>query len=309
MAGLALAAAGVTVGVTLLTRTTPPAPPAAVKQRGRPPILFDLGVRTDAEATALRRGEALYANGHLQEARTVFERYRGSLEAQVGTALTTWPAGRGRIEQLGRAHPRSPVVQYTLGVARFWVGEFAGADAAWRRTKTADPDSAYAVRADSFLHPGDAPGLPEFTPSFPAPAALARLTPIQQYRYLRARARTGGVRAKLLYGVELQNLNRPVSAEREFVAAAALGPHDPDAQVAAAVGLFDKGHPAVAFARLGPLVRVFPGAITVRYHLGLLLIWTGRTEAAKVELRRVIGAGPSPFFSTARLLLAKLPGK
>lgn len=311
VAALALAAAGATVGVTLLTRTgtgggsTQAAP---VKQSGRPPFLVDLGVRTDAEASALARAGDLYTHGHVKAARAVFVRYR-SLEAQIGLALTDWPAGFGRIEQLARSHPGSALAQYTVGVARFWEGRFAGADAAWTRAKAIRPDSAYAVRADTFLHPGDAPGLPQFAPSFPAPAALSRLTPIQQYRYLRAQARKGGTRARLLYGVELQNLNRPVSAEREFAAAAALAPHDPDAQVAAAVGLFDKARPSVAFARLGPLVRVFPKAITVRYHLGLMLVWIGRVDAAKVQLRKVVDAGPSPFLSTAQLLLARLAHK
>jgi len=165
------------------------------------------------------------------------------------------------------------------------------------------------VRAETLLYPRDFQGLPQFTPSFPAPAALVRLTPLQQYRFLRARARNGGVRSKLLYGAELQNLNRPVSAEREFAAAAAQAPHNADAQVAAAVGLFDKARPSVAFARLGPLVRVFPKAITVRYHLGLMLIWIHQLQAARVQLQKVVDAGPSPFFSTAQLLLEKLPRK
>jgi len=34
----------------------------------------------------------------------------------------------------------------------------------------------------------------------------------------------------LLYGAALQKLGRPVSAEREFAAAAKLAPGDPDAQ-------------------------------------------------------------------------------
>ena len=57
---------------------------------------------------------------------------------------------------------------------------------------------------------------------------------------------------KLLYGAALLRLGRTVSAEREFAAAAALAPHDADAQVAAAVGRFDKANPSLAFSRLGP---------------------------------------------------------
>jgi hypothetical protein len=85
--------------------------------------------------------------------------------------------------------------------------------------------------------------------------------------------------------VALQNLGRPVSAERQFRAAEALAPRDPESRTAAAVGLFDKDDPALAFGRLGPLTRAFPRAATVRFHLGLLLLWIGQAEQGKRELR------------------------
>jgi len=62
-AAVALAAAGVTVGLTLATRTTPPKPH---KQAGRPPLVLDFGVRTDAEAVALRRAADLYDAGKIE---------------------------------------------------------------------------------------------------------------------------------------------------------------------------------------------------------------------------------------------------
>jgi tetratricopeptide (TPR) repeat protein len=307
VAALALAAAGATVSATLLTRTgtggkTQAAP---TKQKGAPPLLLDLSARTDPEAAALRRAAVLYADGRRKAAGAVFGRYR-SLEAQEGAALAAWPDGFARLGGLARAHPRSSLAQLTLGIGLFWQGRLPEAQAAWRKAKAAQPDTAYAVRAGDLLHPRDAPGLPQFLPSFPAPAELSRLSPLGQYAFLRAQARSGGPHAKLLYGVELQNLGRPVSAEREFAAAAALAPHDPDARVAAAVGLFDKDRPSVAFARLGPLVRIFPTAVTVRFHLGLMLLWIGRLKAAKLQLQRVVVAGRSPFLADAKLFLAKL---
>jgi hypothetical protein len=150
------------------------------------------------------------------------------------------------------------------------------------------------------------PGLPFFVPSFPAPKELDRLSPPQQFAFLEARARRGGFREKLLYGTALQQLDRPRSAEREFAAAAALAPRDAEAQVAAAVGLFDKDRPAVAFGKLGPLTRVFPKAVTVRFHLGLMLLWIRNVEAAKVQLRKVVDAGPSPYERYAQQFLQKL---
>src|ERR671937_1726918 len=104
------------------------------------------------------------------------------------------------------------------------------------------------------------PGLPLFVPSFPSPPALAHLSPPEQLAFLERGAREGGAHAKLLYGVALQRLDRPLSAEREFAAAAALAPHDADAQTAAAVGRFTKDHPERAFSRLGPLATTFPHA-------------------------------------------------
>src|SRR5689334_16056549 len=82
-----LAEAGATVGVTLATRTPPPAAETSrpVVRRGSPPLVLDLGVRTDREARALRRAEGLYDAGKRAAAGRVFGRYR-SLEARVGAA-------------------------------------------------------------------------------------------------------------------------------------------------------------------------------------------------------------------------------
>ncbi len=55
--------------------------------------------------------------------------------------------------------------------------------------------------------------------------------------------------------------------------------------MAAAVARFDKAAPAGAFSRLGPLSRRFPRAATVRFHLGLLLLWSGELKEARRQLR------------------------
>jgi tetratricopeptide (TPR) repeat protein len=306
----ALAAAAATVGATLLTRTgTPGSTTAApVVQKGAPELNLDLGVRTDAEAVALRRALDLYDHGHRKAAGAIFRRY-SSLEARVGAALAGWPDGFDRLAEIEQTHPRSSLAQLELGLAFFWQGRLPQAQAAWRAARRAQPDTSYAIRADDLLHPRYAPGLPPFSPSFPSPRLLDRLAPPKQLAYLAAHARTGGARDKLLYGAALQKLGRPVSAERQFAAAAALAPHDVDALVADAVGRFDKANPSAAFSRLGPLVRMFPKATTVRFHLGLMLLWIGQLKTARAELGRVSAAGPSPFLAEARLLLAKLSGK
>lgn len=307
---IALVAAGATVGATLATRTgtggQSTAPP--VRQKGAPELDLDLGVRTDAEAVALRRALTLYDRGSRKQARAIFARY-GSLEARLGAALAAWPDGFDRVASLAHAHPRSSLAQLELGLAFFWQGRLAQAETAWRKARRLQPDTSYALRAEDLLHPRDFTGHPPFSPSFPPPPELATLSPPQQLAFLAARARRPDAHAKLLYGAALQKLGRPLSAEREFAAAAKLAPRDADAQVAAAVGLFDKAHPSRAFSRLGPLVRVFPKAATVRFHLGLMLLWLGQVQAGKAELRRVVAAGPSPFRAPSQLLLAKTRAK
>ena len=215
----------------------------------------------------------------------MFERY-GSVEARVGAALSAWPDGFVELQNLSRDHPESGAAQLALGLGQFWRGQTGDAQRSWRRAAAAEPDSTYAVRADDFLHPElPVPGLPAFVPSFASPAPLERLSPPEQYAFLRRRAEKGKVRDVLLFGAALQRLGRPLSARREFERAAALAPNDSEALTAVAVGHFDKDRPAQAFSRLGPLTRRFPRAATVRFHLGLLLVWMGQVDDARRQFR------------------------
>ena len=308
VAAVAAVAAGLTVGVTVLTATHPGE--AAPKARpGTPPLVLDLGVRIDGEARALRRAARLYASGRRRQAAQVFEAY-DSLQARVGLAFARWPDDSlRRVEQLASEASGSAFAQLHLGFAFFWTGHGAQAVAAWRRAVRAQPDSASAVEADTLLHPNFARGLPAFVPTFGPPPGLSRLSPPRQLRALASAARRRDAHAKILYGVALQHLGRPLSAERQYTAAAELAPNDPQAQTAAAVGSFTKAAPVTAFSRLGPLTRRFPHAATVRFHLGLLLLWTGRLEAARIELRKAVADDPNgPLGREARLLLARLKG-
>jgi tetratricopeptide (TPR) repeat protein len=302
---VALAAAGLTVGLTLATRTTPPHPHT---QSGLPPLVLDLGVRTDPEAVALRRAAGLYDAGKADRAAPLFRQYR-SLEAEVGSALAAWPQGFGDLAALARANPRSSLVQLAYGLALFWRGDQSGATSAWRAARRAQPDTSYALRAEDLLHPNFPRGLPSFVPSFPAPPALARLSPPKQLAYLERRARSGGVRDKLLYGVALQRLGHQLSALREFEAAAALAPADAEPKVAVAVGRFDKADPSRTFSRLGPLARRYPRSQSVRFHLGLSLLWLGSVRQAKRELRLARAAGPKTTLGVeASRFLGRLQG-
>ncbi len=272
-----------------------------------PTLVLDLGVRSDAEATALRRANQLYSAGKRRRASAIFARYH-SVQSQIGAAFSRWPAGTvSRLERLAALHPRSAVVLLHLGLAQLSSGRAAAARAAWRRAAARDPDTESAVHADDLLHPTFVPGRPPFLPSFGLPSSVARLAAPRQFAALAAAARGGGVRAKLLYGAALQRLGRPVSAEREFEAAARLAPNAAEPLVAAAVGRFSKSQPVRAFARLGPLSGRFPSSQTVRFHLGELLLWIGELQKAEHQLRLARAAGPRTILGTsADQLLARL---
>jgi tetratricopeptide (TPR) repeat protein len=307
--GIALLAAGATVGATVLTRTdTSGASTAAAVPKGPPELDLDLGVRTDPEAVALRRALTLYDKGKRKQAEAIFSRY-GSLQAKIGAAVAEWPNGFDRLAAIAAEHPGSSLAQLELGLSFFQQDRVAQAETAWKKARRLEPDTSYAIRAEDLLHPSYFAGHPPFSPSFSAPAKLATLSRPQQFAFLAAQARKPDAHAKLLYGAALQKLGHAVSAEREFQAAAKLAPHDADAQVAAAVGRFDKANLSASFSRLGPLAKVFPKAPVVRFHLGLMLLWIGQVQAGKAQLEKVVAAGPSPFFSDAQLLLQKIPAK
>lgn len=305
----AAAAAALTVTATKLTaedRGPPPGSEGAAPAR-RPPLALDLGVRFDPAARALRRGESLFGRGRIAEARRIFAADR-TPAGRVGAAIAAWPNGTvERLRSLAGERAPSALVELHVGLALASTGRTADAERAWRAAVRAEPDTLSAVRASNLLHPDLAPGLPTFVPTFGAPPGVARLRADRQLAALAAAARRGGARAKLRFGVALQRLGKQRSAERQYSAAARLAPGDPEALVAAAVGRFDKANPARAFSRLGPLTRRFPRAATVRFHLGLMLLWIGELSEARRQLtlaRRVEPA--SPLAREAQRLLERL---
>jgi len=305
-AAAAAAAVGVVVGVVALqTDPVESAAPAPRARAGAPPLTFELGVRNDPEAVSLRRAVRLYAAGKRVAAGQAFARI-DSVEGRVGQAFATWPEGTvDRMNRLAGLHAQDSVVQLNLGVALYWSG-LPGAQDAWRAAAASDPDSAYAVTAANLLHPQYAPGLPIFVTTARPPRSLDGLAPAAQVALLR-RGAAQTVDGKLLYGIALQKLGRQRSAERVFAAAAREAPGNVEAQVAAAVGRFDKARPADAFSRLGPLTRRFPASATVRFHLGLLLLWSGDVKAARVQLVRATRIEPSsPLAAEARKYLDEL---
>lgn len=314
VAAASLATAGVTVGVTLAqsdrAKTAVAGAPVVGKPlTGAPPLVLELGVRDDAEARALRAASQLLVAGKRVDAARRFSLYH-SLDAQVAQIVAQWSpdAGLRGLQALALEHPDSGLVQLQLGLALVWVGRVVEAEKAWRLALARDPDTAYAVRAADLLHPDLPRGLPAFIPSFPNPLGLDGLAPPAQLALLARRAARGGAHDRISYGVALQRLEQRVSAERQLALAAAAAPNDPEALAAAAFGRFDKERPERAFSQLGPLAKRFPRSATIRYHLGVLLLWLGEIDQARKELRLAVADGRKgqAVVDAARQLLAEL---
>jgi Tfp pilus assembly protein PilF len=187
---------------------------------------------------------------------------RAALRRPLGSAVR-------ELQPLAHAHPRDPVVQFNYGSVLFCAGYPVEAEQAYRAAKRAGYDTFYEIQADAILHPRYfQQGYPPFQASTRHPDPL------------------------LVQGMIAQRDGHQHSAERLYARAARRHPGDDEAQVAAAVARFDEDDLAASFSRLGPLVRRFPSSQSVRFHLGLLLTWTGQGAQAVREFRLARRLGP-----------------
>lgn len=307
----AAAAAGFVVGVAALQGQdeSVPAPTAVVLPT--PPLELSLGARSDDEAEALREAEQLVDDGDRAAGRARFEELLAenpeSLEAAVGAAIAAWPdATVERLDTLAAGSPGSAVVRLHLGLALLASGDEEGARAEWRAAQAAEPDTGAALRAEDLLNPQYAPGRPPFVAPLEAPPGLDELSPEEQLAELERQARSGGVEERLIHGIALQRVGRPVSARAAFESALEADPDSLPAKVAAAIGRFDKDDPSQAFSRLGPLAAADEDGV-VRYHLGLALSWIGQVEEAIRQLELAREADPNGFYGReAERLLDRL---
>jgi predicted Zn-dependent protease len=188
--------------------------------------------------------------------------------AAVRAALALEPVAAARaLEQLAFEAPNDPVVQFNYGTTLFCAGFVSDAVQAFRAAKQAGRDTYYEIQSDVLLHPQ------YFSQGYP-PFQSTSHDPL------------------LVRGAILQRQGHQHSAEREWAKAARLHPGSDEAQVAAAVGRFDMDNLSASFSKLGPLVRRFPRSQSVRYHLGLLLAWTGQRDRAVTEFRLARSLGP-----------------
>jgi tetratricopeptide (TPR) repeat protein len=303
----AAAAVAGTVGITLLQsrgQGTTAAGAVTKPQPGHPFVFFDFGVRGDPEAKELARAANLLNGGKAAQASAIFERYH-SLQAQIGLAFARWPAGGlDDLKRLVNLHPGSPTAQFHLGMAYYWSGRVADAARTWQDVTSRYPDAPESVEAENFLYPKFKSGLPLILTTVGEPSAGSVAA---QLRIVARAARQPDARAKLRYGLALWQLWRPVSAERQFEAAAKLAPDDPVIRTAAAVAAFTKRAPVRAFGRLGPLTAAFPHAAIVPFHLAILLSWTAQPGKALKEFRIAIADEPKSLYAKeARTIVAAL---
>jgi predicted Zn-dependent protease len=203
--------------------------------------------------------------------------------AAVRAALAQSPVAAARsLEQLAYLAPNDPVVQFNYGTTLFCAGFVADAEQAFRAAKVAGRDTFYEIQADAILHPQ------YFSKGYP---------PFQSESH----------DPMLVRGAILQRQGHQHSAEKEYAKAAKLHPASDEAQVAAAVGLFNMDNLSASFSKLGPLVKRFPKSQSVRYHLGLLLAWTGQRGQAITEFRLARSLGPkTPLGKDANTFLGGL---
>jgi tetratricopeptide (TPR) repeat protein len=190
----------------------------------------------------------------------------GAVGAQIRQALAKWPHGSvAALERLGQEHPKSALVQFYRGVGLLWAGYTGDAETVLERAKKLGRDTRLEIAADNILHPQYFQGYPIFTPVRPN-ALLAR-------------------------GARLQAQGHQHAAERLYARAARRAPNDDQAQVAAAVGRFDKDDLNASFSHLGPLTKRFPQSQIVRFYLGLLLAWTGQRDDSCTQFRQAVSLG------------------
>lgn len=178
------------------------------------------------------------------------------------------PQAAKALEPLAQEDPGDAVVQYNYAAALYCGGYFAEATTAFEQAKHAGRNTWYQVQADLLLHPQF------FTKSGTYPP----------FTYT-------GHDPLLVAGQVQQRAFHQVSAEKLWAKAAKEEPSSDVAQVAAAVGRFDMDNLSASFSRLGPLVKRFPHSQSVRFHLGLLLAWTGQRTQAVVEFRKAVALG------------------
>ncbi len=212
---------------------------------------------------------------------------------QIEAAFATWPHGTiNAMQKLALSYPSakrgtaaahaSALVQLYRGIALVWDGYDNDAETALEAAKHQGWNTPTEIQADNLLHPNYfTEGYPQFIP-VPASGPLER-------------------------GARLQAAGHQHSAEAVYAAYAKAHPESDQAQVAAAVGLFDMDNINTSFGALGPLTATFPQSQVVRYYLGLLLVWTDQPAKALTQFKNTVKLGATTQYGkTATAFIGQL---
>ena len=272
-------------GGALRGRASTPERPTAVEpqpRKGFPPLALSLGVRDDAEARELRRAVELYEAGRRDGGGD------GSSRASTRSRRSSAPRSRtgrraqDRIEQLGALYPAQRARPAARRARPLLGGHGRGAERLARGARRRARHALRGARGATCSIREFAPGLPVFVPSFPyrdrgrehaggAARGAARRpdrarTPPLRRRAAAARpARLGAAR-----------LRRGAAARAERRRRARRGRGRPLRRRAT------RRRRSAGSARSRAVSR---SAATVRFHLGVLLLWQGDVQEAKRQLR------------------------
>jgi tetratricopeptide (TPR) repeat protein len=203
----------------------------------------------------------------------------GPAGVQIEQAFRDWPKGSiDTMQRLGLTYPKNALVQYYRGVALLWAGYPSDAESALELAKRLGRNTLVGEKADNILHPNYfAPSSPPYYPVF---------KPTEPNKLLEE-------------GSLLQEQGHNVSAEAVFSQAVKRDPTDPQAQVAAAVALFDEDNLVPVFGRLGTLTGRYPTSQAVHYYLGYILSWTDQKAAAVTQYEETVKLDPKTTLGQA----------
>jgi tetratricopeptide (TPR) repeat protein len=238
---------------------------------------------------AIGSEQLVRGDGEAATAAFTTARRLGDRSADVALAVAGYDPKEpdATIARLRLLAPTQPFAAYELGVVQLWAGRIALATAALKAVRDAAPESFYGVKADDLLHPTMQAGYPLFVPAESPPAGATTATLAAA-----ARANPEDAVAQLQYGASLQAEGRRTEATAAYRQAIKADPSRVEAQVALAVGGFQKDDPAKAFGIIGPLARDHTGDPSPRFHLGMMLLWIGQPEQAKAQFQQVAKEAP-----------------
>ncbi len=195
------------------------------------------------------------------------------------------------MNRLAGLHPQDAVVQLNLGVALFWAG-LPGAEDAWRAAAASEPDTAYAVVAGNLLHPDYAKGLPDLRHDDTAAECAGGPDSRRNSSSCSAAAPSEASRESCCTASRCSGSACSARRSESSCRRRARRPETPRRRWRRPWAASTRHGRRRRSRGSGPLTRRFPDRATVRFHLGLLLLWSGEVKEARTQLVRATTVEP-----------------